>query len=45
MKDGSSYLGQYRYGESFKSEPIIVLANNGRKEVMNDMGKVKTEKK
>ena len=26
MKDGSSYLGQYRYGESFKSEPIIVLA-------------------
>lgn len=27
MKDGSSYLGQYRYGEPFKSEPIIVLAN------------------
>lgn len=26
MKDGSSYLGQYRYGEFFKSEPIIVLA-------------------
>ena len=26
MKDGSSYLGQYRYGEPFKSEPIIVLA-------------------
>lgn len=26
MKDGSSYLGQYRYGEAFKSEPIIVLA-------------------
>ncbi len=25
MKDGTSYLGQYRYGESFKSEPIIVL--------------------
>lgn len=25
MKDGSSYLGQYRYGEPFKSEPIIVL--------------------
>lgn len=27
MKDGSSYIGQYRYGEPFKSEPIIVLAN------------------
>lgn len=27
MKDGSSYLGQYRYGEPFKSEPIIVLTN------------------
>lgn len=26
MKDGNSYLGQYRYGEPFKSEPIIVLA-------------------
>lgn len=26
MKDGSSYLGQYRYGEPFKSEPIVVLA-------------------
>ena len=27
MKDGSSYLGQYRYGEPFKSEPIIALTN------------------
>lgn len=26
MKDGTSYLGQYKYGEPFKSEPIIVLA-------------------
>lgn len=26
MKDGSSYLGQYRYGEPFKREPIILLA-------------------
>ena len=26
MKDGSSYLGQYRYGEPFQREPIIVLA-------------------
>ena len=26
MKDGSSYFGQYRYGEPFKSDPIIVLA-------------------
>lgn len=25
MKDGTSYLGQYKYGESFKNEPIIVL--------------------
>lgn len=27
MKDGSSYLGQYRYGEPFKSEPTVVLSN------------------
>jgi len=26
MKDGSSYLGQYRYGEPFTREPIIALA-------------------
>lgn len=26
MKDGTSYFGQYRYGEPFKSEPVIVLA-------------------
>lgn len=26
MKDGTSYMGQYRYGEPFKSEPIIALA-------------------
>lgn len=26
MKDGSSYLGQFRYGEPFKSEPIIALS-------------------
>lgn len=26
MKDGSSYMGQYKYGEPFKSEPIIVLS-------------------
>lgn len=26
MNDGSSYMGQYRFGEPFKSEPIIVLA-------------------
>ena len=25
-KDGCSYLGQYRFGEPFKSEPIVVLA-------------------
>lgn len=25
MKDGSSYLGQYRYGELFQREPIIAL--------------------
>ena len=25
MKDGSSYLGQIRYSEPFKSEPIVVL--------------------
>lgn len=26
MKDGTSYMGQYRYGEPFQREPIIVLA-------------------
>lgn len=26
MDDGSSYHGQFRYGEPFKSEPIIALA-------------------
>lgn len=26
MHDGSSYLGQYRYGEPFEREPIILLA-------------------
>lgn len=26
MKDGSFYLGQYRYGEPFQREPIVVLA-------------------
>ncbi len=26
MKDGTSYLGQFLYGEPFKSEPVIVLA-------------------
>lgn len=26
MKDGSSYMGQYRYGEPFQREPIIALA-------------------
>lgn len=25
MKDGSSYMGQYRYGEPFQREPIIAL--------------------
>lgn len=40
MKDGSSYLGQYRYGEPFKSEPIIVLATyqklNGDSDIVID---------
>lgn len=27
MKDGNSYLGQYRFGEPYKSEPIIALVN------------------
>lgn len=40
MKDGTSYLGQYKYGESFKSDPIIVLATwqklNEKAEVIID---------
>lgn len=26
MKDGTSYMGQYRYGEPFQREPIVALA-------------------
>lgn len=37
MKDGSSYLGQYRYGEPFKSEPIIVLATYQKLDKDNDV--------
>ncbi len=37
MKDGSSYLGQYRYGEPFKSEPIIVLATYQKLDSENDI--------
>lgn len=37
MKDGSSYLGQYRYGEPFKSEPIIVLATYQKLNKDNDI--------
>lgn len=37
MKDGSSYLGQYRYGEPFKSEPIIVLATYQKLDKENDV--------
>lgn len=37
MKDGSSYLGQYRYGEPFKSEPIIILATYQKLNENNDV--------
>lgn len=37
MKDGSSYLGQYRYGEPFKSEPIIVLSTYQKLDKDNDV--------
>ena len=37
MKDGSSYLGQYRYGEPFKSEPIIVLSTYQKLNNDNDI--------
>lgn len=37
MKDGNSYLGQYRYGEHFKSEPIIVLATYQKLDKDNDI--------
>lgn len=37
MKDGSSYLGQYRYGEQFKSEPIIALATYQKLNKDNDV--------
>lgn len=37
MKDGSSYLGQYRYGEPFKSEPIIMLATYQKLDKDNDV--------
>ena len=37
MKDGSSYLGQYRYGEPFKSEPIIMLSTYQKLDKDNDV--------
>lgn len=37
MKDGTSYLGQYRYGEPFKNEPIIVLATYQKLDKDNDI--------
>lgn len=37
MKDGSSYLGQYRFGEPFKSEPIIMLATYQKLDKDNDV--------
>lgn len=37
MKDGSSYLGQYRYGEPFKSEPIIMLSTYQKLDKDNDI--------
>ena len=47
MKDGTSYLGQYRYGEPFKSEPIIVLATyqklNRNAEIVIDNSQNKNE--
>lgn len=37
MKDGCSYLGQYRYGEPFKSEPIVVLSTYQKLDKDNDV--------
>lgn len=37
MNDGSSYLGQYRYGEPFKSEPIIVPSTYQKLDKDNDV--------
>lgn len=37
MKDGSSYLGQYRFGEPFKSEPIIMLTTYQKLDKDNDI--------
>lgn len=37
MKDGSSYLGQFMYGEQSKSEPILVL---GTYQKINNEGDV-----
>lgn len=37
MKDGSSYLGQYRYGEPLKSKPIIVLSTYQKLDKNNDV--------
>ncbi len=48
MNDGSSYLGQYRYGEPFKSEPIIVLETyqklNNDGDIVIDNSQIPTEK-
>lgn len=37
MKDGTSYYGQYKYGEPFKSEPIIALTTYQKLNQNNDV--------
>lgn len=37
MKDGSSYLGQYKYGEPFVREPIIMLVTYQKFDNENDI--------
>lgn len=36
-KDGCSYLGQYRYGEAFKSEPVIMLVHYTKYDVNDEI--------
>lgn len=37
MKDGSSYLGQYKYGEPFAREPIVMLVTYQKFDNENDI--------
>lgn len=45
MKDGTSYMGQYRYGEPFQREPIIALTTYLKYDKYDNILSDKSQKK